>query len=339
MRVLSSIGRASFREVLRKALLASLAASTLLTTGCEKDGTVKQRQPEDSSVSVLQKDSAGSVLQVDPAVQVRLGLRMAPAEQVTLSRTIEGYARVLDPTSLVELAATEKTTRAADYAATQEFARLRQLAKSQNISVRALESAQASQTGSEAEWRVAKAKLSIAWGAVLLQRADFDLLLDELSTGHKALVRVDLPAGEQAQPTAIELTLIDNPTSFVTAVLIGSAPSASERFQGPAFLAVVEASLPRLVPGTFLLARLELVGPPVTGFRVPRAAVVRESAKTWAYVQAGSGKFARREVQLVQATATDWVVTGGITSGDDVVATGAQSLLSFEGRATAAPGD
>ncbi len=324
---------------LPNAVWAGLAACAVLSTGCDARVPAGEHRTKETAVSVLQEDAGGALLQLDPTIQRRLDLRAAPAESVTLPRTAEGYARVLDPTALVELVAAERTAHASHDTVTRELARLRQLVKSENVSLRALESAESSQKRSEAEWLSTRAKLTIAWGPSLLRRGDLDQLIVQISAGEKALVRVDVPVGESVEPTSIQLASIGDSTWVVSAELIGNAAVASDQFQGSGFLAVTDATSPRIVPGAFLIAHLELAGPPVSGVRVPPSAVVHRSGKTWVYVQTGAAQFARREIQLTQSTAVGWIVTGGITSGDSVVTTGAQALLSSEGLTSLGSGD
>ena len=84
--------------------------------------------------------------------------------------------------------------------------------------------------------------------------------------------------------------------------------------------------------GIALTAWLELPGKPETGFAVPRAAILRQDAQTWVYVQE-EDKFRRRPVALRHALEGEagWFVAGegaSLKAGERLVTKGAESMLS-----------
>lgn len=100
--------------------------------------------------------------------------------------------------------------------------------------------------------------------------------------------------------------------------------------QGQSFLFFVRENSLGLGPGTALASYLKLPGQPVNGVIVPRAAVVRHNGQAWVYVQTAAEKFTRREIYLEHAVEAGWLVTAGLSSTDQIVITGGQTLLSEE---------
>ena len=72
------------------------------------------------------------------------------------------------------------------------------------------------------------------------------------------------------------------------------------------------------------------VGARVRGLRVPAAAVFTEGQRNFVYVEVGDGRFAKRSVELEQATGADRHVVGGLRAGDRVVIDGALLLRQEE---------
>jgi len=73
-------------------------------------------------------------------------------------------------------------------------------------------------------------------------------------------------------------------------------------------------------------------GPGVAGVEVPYSAVVWYAGKPWIYVEQAPGRFVRRAVGRHTENGSDWFVRAGLRSGERIVVTGGQMLLSEEFR-------
>lgn len=147
----------------------------------------------------------------------------------------------------------------------------------------------------------------------------------------RLLARVDVPAGDVAAGNIVAANIV--PLGYENRPIRGErislAAAVDPKTQGQPFLFRVPDPSFTLRPGLSVTAYLEVPGAPRKGVVVPRAAVVRQSGKTWVYVQTAADQFVRREVNLEDPTAEGWF-TRSLSPGDRVASTGAQALLSEE---------
>ena len=88
-----------------------------------------------------------------------------------------------------------------------------------------------------------------------------------------------------------------------------------------------------------MTAYLTLPGEKQSGVILPLTAVVRAAGLAWAYVQTGENQFTRRQVSTSAPTSDGWFVSAGFKPGEQVVVTGAQTLLSEEFKSQISVGD
>ncbi len=161
---------------------------------------------------------------------------------------------------------------------------------------------------------------SIEAGQAIVRVTRFDRLL----------ARVDVPAGDVVAGNIAAANIV--PLGYESRPIRGErvslAATVDPKTQGQPFLFRVDPSF-TLRPGLSVTAYLEIPGAPRKGVVVPRAAVVRQSGKTWVYVQTAADQFVRREVNLEDPTAEGWF-TRSLLPNDRVASTGAQTLLSEE---------
>lgn len=159
-------------------------------------------------------------------------------------------------------------------------------------------------------------------GQPILRVARFDRLL----------ATVEVPAGEPVlwPIAAARVVATGHEGRPLLAEPIGVAPAFDSATQGARFrLRVDPGGLP-LRPGTAVVAHLVAPGAPRAGVIVPREALVRTDGAAWVYVEAGDGRFARREAVLERLVADGWFVSGGLLPEERVVVSGAEVLLSEE---------
>lgn len=103
----------------------------------------------------------------------------------------------------------------------------------------------------------------------------------------------------------------------------------------------LRATLPnpdrRLLPGTYVTL-VATLGIQHGVYQVPQAAVQRDATGPYVLVVGADGNVARKDVTTARAEAGNWIVTGGLAAGDQVVVSGLQRARVGE-PASAAPVD
>src|SRR5690606_5707691 len=79
----------------------------------------------------------------------------------------------------------------------------------------------------------------------------------------------------------------------------------------------------RLLPGTYVTL-VATLGEQRGVFAVPQAAVLRDAAGPYVFVVGKDGNVARNDVQAESTWAGNWVVTGVLEDGDQVIVAGVQ---------------
>jgi len=220
--------------------------------------------------------------------------------------------------------------------ARKQYARVKTLFDSdQNISAKALESAEGNLRALETEERAAEQQLTLQgsvaeqqWGAVVAKWAmDGSPELDRILSTREVLIQVTQPFDQNyAAPKTI---LVEIPgRTRAEATLISVFPRVDPRIQGRSFLYSAPAQ-PDFTPGVNLVSHFA-VGNSTRGVVVPAAAVVWSEGKAWAYLQTQARQFSRREVPTDSPVDAGYFVTAGFSTETKVVTRGAQSLLSEE---------
>ena len=285
---------------------------------------------QESSVT---RTNGESLVKLDKAIQERIGLKVAPVEAVMLKPSVEGYGRVLDPAPLAALVADIAGTQAALEASTREFERLNLLhAQDQNVSTRALESAEATAKRDRVLAEAARLKLVADWGPAIADRSDLWEFVHMLVAQEAALLRIDLPAGETLSnpPSKARLELLGNRTNAIVAEFFSNVTSVDGRTQGQGFLFLHKGRSPGLVPGAAVIGYLESEGEAVPGVVIPREAVIRHEGLIWAYVQTADETFTRKAIAVDRPVQEGWALRAGLKADEKVVVAGAQVLMSME---------
>ena len=221
--------------------------------------------------------------------------------------------------------------------ARKQYSRVKTLFDSdQNISAKALESAEGSLRTLETEQHAAEQQLHLQgamaeqqWGGVVAKWAmDGSPELDRILGMREVLIQVTLPFG-QGNYAAPKTILVEVPgRTRAEATLISAFPRVDPRIQGRSFLYSAPAQ-PDFTPGVNLVSQFA-VGNSTRGVVVPASAVVWSEGKAWAYLQTGARQFSRREVPTNSAVDAGYFVTTGFSAESKLVTRGAQSLLSEE---------
>ncbi len=302
----------------------------LLQTDSESEAAAEAEAP-----SFLLHTNGLPVLILDAATQTAMGLKIAPLEKASLRPEKKGYGRVLDPAPLAALFLEIQSEQAAYEASRKELERVRKLHElDQNVSARAVEVAQAAALRDQLQLNGAKAKLELNWGAALSHRTNLAEFVQALASFDAFLVRIDLPAGEvgAADPVGARIVPLGRDASPLEGQYLGPAGQVEVTTQGAGYLFIVSTRPAGLAPGAAVTGYLVFPGRLMEGVLMPRAAVVRSEGVSWVYVpaEAGENQFHRKLVQLGAPLENGWFVGEGFSSGDEVVVTGAQQMLSEE---------
>ncbi len=310
----------------RRTLAAILAASLALGSGACSDRTPASR--DDDTVPAAPTDGRPERVALGADAAASAGIATAAAERAEASVEVDAFGRVLDPLPLVEALHARRAARAAATLARAELERVARLNRDdQNASTRDLESARAAADKAAADLATASARLTVGWGALADQD---DTLGDELASGRRALVRVDLPAGVVVTPPPATVTITHAPDGKAprAARVLGPAASVDPLVQGESWIALVADDPPQ--PGAVLAVRVPRDAMPVAGVRVPASAIVWVDAAPAVYVAAAPGEYERRAVTLGPRVDDHWIVTSGLAPDEPVVVAGAARLVSSE---------
>lgn len=299
-------------------------------------GTVRgiaDRQWPDTGQTIADQSVIGRVEpRLAPADRITLGDRLAAARadidsssaSLTTARGALDRARTLnaDDKNVSDKAVQEAEARvAAEQARLTAAGQTVKLIESSLTSTRDSALALEMERGGQVVEVLVHPGESVESGQPILRVARFDQLL----------ARVDVPAGDTvaATITAASIVPLGQEDRPVRGERVALAAAVDPKTQGQPFLFRVSDSSQSLRPGLSVTAYLEIPGTARSGVVVWRSAIVRQSGKAWVYVQTSDDQFARREVALEEPTDEGWF-THSLSSGDRVVITGAQTLLSEE---------
>lgn len=274
------------------------------------------------------------IVTLDAEARRRVSIAFAPLSAATRAPEVKAFGAVLDPTPLVALQGELVTAEVAAANSTAQLARTKTLfEEEQNVSRRALDVAEAQQRSDAARLQNAQQRWALELGeaGVKMSSADREQFVAKLVRREIVLARVELPPGQLTlNPLGARLAASGKEGPLAAARAVYAAPSTDFQTRGQAFLLWVEQSDPKLLPGVAVTAYFTLPGKRESGVIVPALAVVRAAGSAWAYVRTGDNQFTRRQVPTRTPMSEGWFVTQHFKPGEQVVVTGAQTLLSEE---------
>ena len=305
-------------------IIVSLSLALLLFAGCAKKDEDENKKPEAETAPPK------NTVSLTEEQQKQMDLKTEPVAPAQLSPEVKAYGRVVDPSALAAATGELATDQAANDASQAELQRLKILAAQNNASERALQAAEAAAARDQAQYDAARLKVLASWGEAIADRKDLPAFVQSLGKMENALVRADLPAGEilKSSPTGARLEVLSGET--VPAAFFGAAPMVDPQTQGQGFLFLVESNSSSLAPGAAVTAYIQIQGEALSGFSIPRSAVIRHDGGTWAYFQSDTTNFVRRAISLEYPMENGWFVSKGVASDDKIVVTGAGSVFSEE---------
>jgi hypothetical protein len=317
-------------------LIATGAAGGLIFAYLEMSKERKADAESDKAVVAKSRVKSGAngetILTLEREDQARIALRAELLRPAKFPRELRGFARAMDPSPLVALAAELASAQAALAASEKEFVRVKRLNEQANASDRALQAVEATARHDQIAVESIRLRLVSGWGAAIAEQPDLAVFVRSLASLESALVRIDLPAGQMPKgaPAGARIVLASAEGLPISAQWLGPAPNVDPQIQGQGFLFLVKTNSLRLAPGSAASGYIQFEGEAVSGCIVPDSAVVRHAGSGWVYLQTGEDTFTRREIALDHRLEEGWFVSTGVAANQRVVVQAAQVLLSEE---------
>jgi len=297
--------------------------------------------------SALSKQGGSAAVRLSKESQEASGIAVQTLKKARADALAEVYGVVVNVQPLLDLRARygasvseARSLRAAASNSAADYQRSKKLFEDdRNVSERALQAA-------EAQWKADQARLAAAeqavaavhdairagWGEVLTGWATNpeSSAFQALAQQREVLAQITFPHDLHAQAGKVALLLapVSVPDQARPARFISAAPQTDATLPGVTYFYVVGAQGLRV--GMRVAGQLKLNGKVRDGVMIPATAVVWHGGKAWAYVKSEDDLFVRKEVSTAEESANGWFDAGHFQSGDEIVVSGAQLLLSEE---------
>lgn len=295
-----------------------------------------------------------AVITVNAATQAQSDITASVLKTSTHQGGISSYGNVIGLDALIEPRSRYLAAKAdAQVLSTSlahnknEFSRLRELnLDDKNISDKVLATALADTKSDEAKVLAAESSanniadsMRQAWGDALTKLATEKIpgsLFQNLIDYQEVLIQITLPF-DAPEPTANSHVMIaPTPTTAsshaVTASYLSKSPMSNTTVQGKTYF--YHASTTALRAGMQVKVLSLNSAHKVAGVVIPATAVVWYGGKPWVYRKIGDTQFSRLPINTNTEVDNGWFyqssLKGDLTSGDQVVTSGAQLLLSEE---------
>jgi len=328
-------------------VIAALTWALVYYARDEFDLVAEEPEEEIEVASALGEEGGHVVVTLSPESQKASGLRTVALDPARSEGAAEVYGAVVNLQPLYEqrgryltALAEARGLRAAVASSQAEYERTRRLfADERNVAERVVQAA-------EAQWRADLARLQAAeqsarstidsmraaWGPAITAWATdpSGTSFDALASQKSVIVQIAFPHELQAAAGNAPLSVapVSARTTRRPARFLSASPQTDAGLPGATFFYLVEGQ--GLRAGMRVAAELKLGGKSREGVAVPEAAVVWHGGKAWAYVKADDKTFVRKLVSTDNEIGDAWFNVDGFSSGDEVVVSGAQLLLSEE---------
>jgi hypothetical protein len=309
----------------------------------DEEKSANRASPATPPPAKISFENGQAILTLDQQTQSRMGIEFETLAAAVTRPQVAVPAVVLSVQELATFRNSYISTqsqiekdRVDTDVARKEYSRLKMLFdNNQNISEKALQSAEGSLRTLEVDERTAEQQLNLQasiteqqWGNVVTKWAiDGSPELERVLEMREALLQVTLPL-EQSYNAPKTISVEIPGRSRSEAALVSPFPRVDPRIQGRSFLYTSSAQ-PDFTPGINLLAHIA-VGNAMRGVIVPASAVVWSEGRAWTYLQTASDQFTRREMPTDSPVDNGYFVSAGFSAGNKIVKRGAQSLFSEE---------
>lgn len=275
-----------------------------------------------------------SGLKLNDELRESMGLEVMVVSATNAPVVTLVHATVVDVTPLVQLFNEVSLARLHAEASEVEFRRLKVLyEQSQSASARAYEAGELAMKRDRMAVATAENKLRLLLGTELFESSDLASLMDGLVRRKIGLIRLQIPPGSDASmtPRSAWARSMDSRDGTVPLRVVGRASVQENTTEAGAFWAIRDES--KTIGGGgggAVEAWVEAADSKVSGVLLPSSAIVRHEGSASVYVVKEEGKLERVRIRLEGKLINGWVVSGGVTNGNQVIVTGAQQLLSSE---------
>jgi hypothetical protein len=285
-----------------------------------------------AEVQKITHDEHGrTVLHMEDEIQGNIGILVGKPAAGTLTPEIKGFGKVLDASTFSGLMNELSSARAASLASSNELVRLKTLIGQGNASERTVQTAEAAALKDQLAIQSAMDRFTQTWGSKLASQTDLVALSQALNAQKSVLVRIDLPVGERLEGDPLHARLFTLANREGEADYVGSTTSADPSTLSRGYLFLVKTNSLGLVSGEPVTALLQTKNETLTGAIIVQDSVVRAEGMAWVYVlNTGGESFTRMSISLDHPIANGWFVDKGVSTNENVVIEGAQTLLSEE---------
>jgi hypothetical protein len=312
--------------------LVAISTAVMFFVGCgKKEAPTEEKKSAEPESHVKRGTNGDVVITLDTETQKRMGLEIATLAAAQFAPEVKVVGRALDPATVSALVGDFISARATADASAKELERAKTLAKNDNFSARALQTAEAAAARDAALMETARAKTIGTLGKDLAARENLVELAKSLASETSALVRLDLPPGESSpgEVTSARLMPLREGNKFVEGKFVG-ATAVDTQSQSRGLLFLIESNTYGLTAGEVVTGFVKITGEPQSGVNVPRSAIVRKDGAAWVYILTGDSEFTRREISTERPSDNGYFVSRGVNAGEKAVTIGAQQLLSEE---------
>lgn len=289
-----------------------------------------------------------TIVTLPQAAQEQSGIATVKLTESRHISALSTYGTVVNIDSLIEqrnryltAKAEAGVARASLSNTQQEFNRLSILNQdNRNVSDRAVASAEAMLKADQARLNAAESiaknmrdSMGQQWGEALASQAtqtSENSTFSRIMQYRDVLIQVTLPFG--TPPPRAGSSILVSPAGkaekIVSAQFVSASPQTDAAIQGETFYYRAPADVLRV--GMRVSIKMNGNNESVQGVIVPRNAIVWYGGQAWVYRKSENNRFMRILVNTENEADDGWFNITGLKAGDEVVATGAQLLLSEE---------
>jgi hypothetical protein len=344
------MNRKTLTIILLQALIIIIMFWLLVFYGKDEYEAYSQQEQEEEIASPprVSSEQGSAIVTLSKDTQLQSGIVVSPLQSANYQSGLTAFGTVINLDAYNELRTRYLAARAeagvvkASIANSQkEYQRLAQLNQDDhNVSDRAVAAAEATWKADEA--RLAAAETSAAsirdtlrqqWGESLASWATQQPASEQLQRllqYREVLIQVTLPF-DTPNPAKDSVLMVEPAGSRgkpVKATFVSLAPQTDSAIQGKTFF--YRASSDALRVGMRVTAHLNQNSKAAAGVIVPSEAIVWYGGKAWVYQKQSGERFVRRQVSAEREAGNGWFNAGTLKTGDEVVTSGAQLLLSEE---------
>jgi len=285
-----------------------------------------------------------ATITLDQNAQIMAGIQTQKLASAYQQPEFIAYGTILSLEPLLKLrqqylaAKSQQTSAQAKYTETRlNLSRTENLHHQDIVSTRRLQEQQALWQSDKANLEVSShqqksvlASSRLEWGEILTELFVLapNKLTEQFFNQKSQLLQITLPADRRLLPDS-HIIYIDEHGQRDTAIkaeLISASPGIDPTSQGERYFFKTEGRI--IAFGTHITAWIANDGQQMAGVIVPKSAVVWHMDQPLVFIKESNDQFSRRALTEYKRLKEGFFVTGDLRANDDIVTTGAQTLLS-----------